>query len=81
MHRKSTRFFFLSIQLVHYGQNSVFLENEDWLRHRRGTVPDQDSPRRCLSPFFNFGLGFPLTPHDSLALFGSGYARSGRFEL
>ena len=29
----------------------------------------------------HFVLGFPLTPHDSLALFGSGYAGLARVEL
>ncbi len=33
------------------GHLLICLENGDWLRYRRGTVPDQDSPRRCQSPF------------------------------
>ncbi len=37
------------------------LENRDWLWHRRGTVPDQDSLRRCLSPFSN-PVYMPLVP-------------------
>ncbi len=39
----------------------AFLKNGDWLRHRRGTVPDQDSPHRCLSQFSN-PVYTPLVP-------------------
>ncbi len=33
------------------GQKPFGEENGDRLRHRRGTVPDQGSPRRSQSPF------------------------------